>query len=264
MPALCCTSTRPPPNTPITPFSAKDKDEIARIVGERYEVDPEQAAQDYQEFMDKVNTLIGTVDLDPVTYLDMERVAPYSQKLTAPYRLDCALTYRVSQGADPRAAPTDRVTRELTTEEWETILDKAWDAGIPHVIFTGGEPTLRDDLPELVAHTEKTGLVSGLLTDGLKFTDKKYLNLVLNNGLDHVMVLADEDNKDFWKALKDLMDADIAVTVHATLTHKNHKTFPKLLERIAKEEVTRFPSAWMTRNFRTCWNPPATRRHRWA
>jgi organic radical activating enzyme len=216
----------------------KNPDEIAKIVAERYDVDPEQSLQDYREFMEKVETLISTEDLDPVTYLEMERVAPYSQKITAPYRLDCALTYQVSQGAEPSAAPTDRVTREMTTVEWKTVLKKAWEAGIPHIIFTGGEPTLREDLPELIAFTEDAGMVCGLLSDGLKFANKKYLNEVLNKGLDHVMLLADDQNKDFWKALKVLMAADIAVTVHATLTPENQKTFPKLIEKIAKEGVT--------------------------
>jgi MoaA/NifB/PqqE/SkfB family radical SAM enzyme len=81
-------------------------------------------------------------------------------------------------------------------------------------------------------------MVCGLLSDGLKFANKKYLNEVLNKGLDHVMLLADDQNKDFWKALKVLMAADIAVTVHATLTPENQKTFPKLIEKIAKEGVT--------------------------
>jgi organic radical activating enzyme len=220
-------------------ISGKSQDEIAKTVSERYDdVDLEQALQDYHEFMGKVETLILTEDLDPVTYLEMDRVAPYSQKLSAPYRLDCALTYQVSQDANQSAAPTDRVSREMTTAEWKTVLDKAWQAGIPHIIFTGGEPTLREDLPELIAFTEDAGMVCGLLTDGLKFAEKKYLTEILNKGLDHIMLLADDQNKDFWKALKALLAADIAVTVHATLTQENLKAFPKLLERIAKEGVT--------------------------
>lgn len=216
----------------------KNPQEIASLVAERYDVTPDQAASDLQEFMDKVNTLVSTEDLDPVTYLDMERVAPYSGKMSAPYRLDCALTYRLSPGAAGDAAPTERVARELSTEEWKTVLDKAWGAGIPHIIFTGGEPTLREDLPELIAYTEKTGLVSGLLTDGLKFVDKKYLILILQNGLDHIMLLADDGSRDFWKALKALIAVDIAVTVHATLTGENSKSFQKLLEKLSSEGVT--------------------------
>ena len=31
-------------------------------------------------------------------------------------------------------------------------MEKAWAAGILHITFTGGEPTLREDLPDLIAH----------------------------------------------------------------------------------------------------------------
>ncbi len=41
----------------------------------------------------------------------------------------------------------------------------------------------------------------------------------------------------FWSALKLLMPLDIAVSVHATLTHENRKTFNALLEKIAKTGV---------------------------
>ena len=32
------------------------------------------------------------------------------------------------------------------------ILDQLWELGVPHIIFTGGESTFRNDLPELIAH----------------------------------------------------------------------------------------------------------------
>ena len=45
--------------------------------------------------------------------LDFERVRPYDKSLTAPLRLDCALTYRLPPGADPISAPSKRVTRSF-------------------------------------------------------------------------------------------------------------------------------------------------------
>ena len=58
--------------------------------------------------------------------------------------MDLALTYRCNNdcahcyNARPRNSP------ELTTAEWKKILDRLWELGIPHVVFTGGEPTLRE------------------------------------------------------------------------------------------------------------------------
>ncbi|MDO9545981.1 MAG: radical SAM protein [Pelolinea sp.] len=213
-------------------------EDIPALVAARYDVSIGQAKRDMESFLDKVDTLVNTEDLDPVTYLDMERVAPYSQNISAPYRLDCALTYQVSAGAEASAAPTERVDRELSTEEWRQVLQNAFDAGIPHVIFTGGEPTLRDDLPDLIAVCEDLGVVCGLLTDGLKLSNKKYMELLLNKGLDHVMILCQAENKDFWKALNNLMPDDIAVTVHITLTDDNQNDISALLEKLAKQDVT--------------------------
>ena len=215
-----------------------DKASIPQKIAERYDISLETARKDFDAFMEKIDILVHTEDLDPVTYLDMERVAPYSQKLSAPYRLDCALTYHVSEGIKASVAPNERVTRELDIGEWKAILKKAWKSGIPHVIFTGGEPTLRADLPELIVEAEKLGLVSGLLSDGYKLSSKKYALDLLTKGLDHILLLANEEDERFWKALKVLMPQDIAVSVHATLTMKNKKTFPALLEKIAKAKVT--------------------------
>ena len=125
----------------------------------------------------------------------------------------------------------------MTTDEWCTILDKAWDAGIPHVTFTGGEATLRNDLPQLIARAEKNGQVCGLLTDGLKLADKKYLDELLQTGLDHILFMLQPDNADSWKALEVIMPEDIFVTVHLTLNANNVKDGRSILERLAKLEV---------------------------
>ena len=211
--------------------------DIPALIAGRYDVPIGEAKEDLDAFLGKIDTLIHTEDIDPVTYLDLERVEPYSQQLSAPYRLDCALTYQVSDGTDHRAAPTERVSKNLTTSEWKQLLANAQKAGIPHVNFTGGEPTLRPDLPDLILEAEELGVVCGLLTDGLKFADKKYMHTLLQNGMDHVMLLCQAENKTFWKALKNLMPEDIAVTVHVTLMSADAAETAALLEKLAKADV---------------------------
>jgi len=212
-------------------------EETARQVAKRYRISQAEAQKDYTDFRDRVQTLIHTPDLDPITFLDFERVAPHSHDLTAPLRLDCALTYRLPTGADASLAPTKRVDRELTTKEWQTIMDKAWAVGIPHITFTGGEPTLREDLPALIAHGEKIGQVTGLLSDGLKLADKAYLLTLLQTGLDHLLFILDPENNISWKALETVMPEDLYTTVHLTVTPQNVKKAEEILEKLAKLEV---------------------------
>jgi hypothetical protein len=87
-------------------IEGRNEEDIPPLIAARYDVSVGQAKRDMEEFLSKVDTLIHTEDLDPVTYLEMDRVAPYSQKISAPYRLDCALTYQVSAGMDAQEATT--------------------------------------------------------------------------------------------------------------------------------------------------------------
>jgi organic radical activating enzyme len=212
-------------------------EEAAKQIAERYRVSKGMALEDFQDFTDRIRTLISTPDLDPISFLDFERVPPHSADLTAPLRLDCALTYKLPRGTKAEYAPVKRADRELTTAEWQIVLDKAWRVGIPHVTFTGGEPTLRKDLPDLIAHAEKNGQVCGLLTDGLKLADKKYLDTLLQTGLDHLLFLLQPESKKSWDALKVIMPEDIFVTAHITVNKKNAKKLGAILERLAGLEV---------------------------
>lgn len=214
-----------------------EPEEAAQQIAARYRITKGMALEDFNDFIDRIQTLISTEDLDPVSYLDFELVQPHSADLNAPLRLDCALTYRLSADTQAEYAPAKRVDRELSTDEWRTILDKAWNAGIPHITFTGGEATLRDDLPDLIAHAEKNGQVCGLLTDGLKLADKEYLELLLQTGLDHILFMLQPENEKSWMALDVIIPQDIFVTVHLTLNKDNIQNAKETMEQLAKLEV---------------------------
>ncbi|MEN6408447.1 MAG: PqqD family peptide modification chaperone [Anaerolineaceae bacterium] len=214
------------------------EEEVVRSVSRRYNVQIDQARADFKDLSDRLRTFVTTPDLDPETYLSFERADPYSVQISAPYRLDCALTYRLSSGDPRKDAPIERVRREMLTEEWQTILQKAWDAGIPHVIFTGGEPTLRPDLPDLIRYAESLGLVSGLISDGLRLAETEFLHTLLQSGLDHLMLILHADEEESWEALRDVLSEDLFTTVHVTLTPHNVNEIPDILEKLAQMGVT--------------------------
>ncbi len=204
---------------------------VAELV-KRYRVESDVAAQDFSNFKERLETLIATPDLDPETFLDIDRVDIHSEASTSPMRLDCAVTYQVSDGASELYAPNDRVKRLLDTNEWKQILKNAWDAGIPHVVFTGGEPTLRPDMPELIKFTEEQGQVCGMITDGSRLTEKDFLHDILFSGLDHLMILLNPESEQSWEAVKDVINEDIFLTVHLTLSSKNLSSFEKYLFKL--------------------------------
>jgi hypothetical protein len=209
-------------------------EDAVKTVARRYGIPNAQAEADYTSLVDRLHTMINTPDLDPVAYLDFERVDPYSGALSAPYRIDCALTYRQQDAAADRYAPVQRVTRELKQAEWEIILKKAWDAGIPHVVFTGGEPSLRVDLIDLIMYASNLGMVTGLISDGLRLAERDYLHAVLQSGLDHLMLILYPNEEQSWEALRDTLAEDLAVTVHLTLTPQDNLEDGVLLDRLVK------------------------------
>ena len=206
-------------------------DDTARTLASRYKISRETAKLDSYHFRQKIHTLLETRDLDPVSVLDMSRQDPYSGAITAPYRLDCALTYRLPEKNNPDLAPHKRVDRELSTEEWFTIIGRAWNLGIPHLIFTGGEPTLREDLIPIIKRAEEIGQVTGLLTDGYKLIEKEFRNALLESGLDHLLFALSPMDKDSWIALQAILMEDLFTTVHITINPQVLPILPQTIDQ---------------------------------
>ena len=192
------------------------QDEALRQISLRYRIDRKQVGIDFEDIKTRIDSLINTPDIDPEIYLGFDRGTLYSAAISAPYRLDCALTSQ-SRGGGEKSALDVRVKNELTTLQWKSILEKAWAVGIPHVIFTGSEPTLRGDLPELIGFTQEIGQVSGLVTDGLSLVNQATLDSLLDKGLDHTIIVLDPEEENSWEGLRTVLAADIHVTVHLTL-----------------------------------------------
>jgi len=198
-------------------------DETARKMVKRYSVSFDEARNDYINFLDRIQILLETPDLDPISFLDFDRKRPFTGQISAPYRLDCAITYLVPDSDSIDYAPLDRVSEELSTDDWLIIIDKAWNAGIPHLVFTGGEPTFRTDLARMLLKAEENGQITGLVTDGLRFADNNYLEEILVTGLDYILLIFRPDIQESKVALMNLLGADIFVAVHLTLKEDNYE-----------------------------------------
>ena len=81
----------------------------------------------------------------------------------------------------------ERVNRELDTPTWLRVLGEAADLGVLQVHFSGGEPTLRRDLPRLVAHAAGLGLYTNLITAGVLLNEARLAELA-DAGLDHLQL----------------------------------------------------------------------------
>lgn len=223
-------------------------DQAVGIIKRRYRIAAEQALADYRQLSDQLAELTRPDGACPIHDLDLEVSAPFSARPSAPYRMDLALTYRCNNecshcyNARPRSYP------ELKTDDWKAILDRLWDQGIPHVVFTGGEPTLRDDLPELISHAEKNGQITGLNTNGRRLSNASYRDRLVDAGLDHVQITLESSDPDVhdrmvksrgaWKqtvsGIERALDSSLFIMTNTTMLRDNVSTLGDTLDFLAR------------------------------
>ena len=81
----------------------------------------------------------------------------------------------------------ERVKGEMTTAEWLRAIGEAAELGCMQVHFSGGEPTVRRDLEELVAGATEAGLYTNLITSGV-LLDAERIGKLVEAGLEHVQL----------------------------------------------------------------------------
>ena len=215
-------------------LEGKDVGTAVKEIKHRYKVSEGRAREDQEHLRDTILCLAVTDDVCPISYLDVQRIEPFDTPVSAPYRMDLALTYGCNADCGHCYVGRPRDMESLSTEEWKRVIDKLWDIGIPHVVFTGGEATLYPDLVELIRHAEDVGLVSGVLTNGIKLADEAYLQQLVDAGLDHIQItLESHDEKvhnqmvgaDAWKktvqGIKNAVATDVYTITNTTLTTLN-------------------------------------------
>jgi radical SAM protein with 4Fe4S-binding SPASM domain len=169
-------------------LEGRKEQEIVQAIRQKYRVDINQASNDLSTFNVQLDNLIRPDGACPIHDLELEMNMPFSARPTAPYRMDLAVTYRCNNDCAHCYNARERNFPELSTEQWFKIIDKLWELGVPHIVFTGGEATLRNDLLELIAHAESNGQITGLNTNARRLADMDYVQQLVKAGLDHVQI----------------------------------------------------------------------------
>ena len=81
----------------------------------------------------------------------------------------------------------EAASAELSTAEWKRVISEAADLGALQIHFSGGEPTARRDLEELVAAAAAAGLYTNLITAGVLLSRERLAALAAA-GLDHLQL----------------------------------------------------------------------------
>jgi len=131
----------------------------------------------------------------------------YGKYMSAPHRLDLMVSsmYKDEKWACNQKclhcyAANEKLSyeNELSKEDWFKIIDIAKKARIPQLTFTGGEPTLRNDLPDLIEHA--SWFVTRLNTNGVCLS-KDLCKKLYDASLDSVQITFYSSNSDIHNIL---------------------------------------------------------------
>lgn len=197
-------------------MQGKSESEILDLSLQRYKVEENLLNADLKRFDEEIITIVNNPDQAPLM-TDTGFESPGAELPSdIPLRVNLCLT-------DRWELQQSSVYDELSTEQWKGLIRKMFDSGIPQVIFMGGEPTLRSDLLELLQYTEDLGMVSGLLSASSRlYQNQDYLDSLLRNGLDHLILEFDPQSDQDSAKLQTIFDQDLFTCVRFPIHRRSN------------------------------------------
>ncbi|HEX6708439.1 MAG TPA: pyrroloquinoline quinone biosynthesis protein PqqE [Albitalea sp.] len=122
---------------------------------------------------------------------------PASPRPGPPLWLLAELTYRCPLHCVFCSNPLDYHAHrdELDTQTWFGVLDEARAMGAVQLGLSGGEPLLRRDLEEIVAHAHRLGFYTNLITSGIGLTEPR-ARALKDAGLDHIQLSFQDSSRE--------------------------------------------------------------------
>ena len=177
---------------------------------------------------------------EPEAAVGLLSLSDYAPEMTAPHRMDLMVSAMEKDGSWHcnqkclhcyAAGQPMGETPELSTEQWKTALALLRKANIPQVTFTGGEPTLRSDLVELVQAA--AWFVTRLNTNGRLLTpelcaglyeaslDSVQVTLYSAEGNIHNQLVGTNGFNDTVQGIRHAVEAGLIVSVNTPLCSLN-------------------------------------------
>ncbi|RZB30297.1 MAG: Fe-coproporphyrin III synthase [Desulfobacteraceae bacterium Eth-SRB1] len=140
---------------------------------------------------------------------------------------------------------------ELSTKEGKKLLDDLAQFGVPVILFSGGEPTIRKDLPELAAHAVEKGMRAVISTNGTLIS-QKMARILKEIGLSYVGISIDgmEEINDRFRGvngayksalegIENCKEAGIKVGLRFTINKLNAAEMPAIFKLLEEMDIPR-------------------------
>ena len=163
--------------------------------------------------------------------------------ITRQCNLKCRHCYAQAQGKKTKG--------ELTTQEGKKVLDDLSAYGAPVILFSGGEPVLRPDLPELAEYAVAKGMRAVISTNGTLIT-RDMAKIFKEIGLSYVGISLDgmETVNDRFRGvsgafaqalagIRNCREAGIKVGLRFTINRLNRDQVSPLFDLMKNEDIPR-------------------------
>ena len=140
---------------------------------------------------------------------------------------------------------------ELSTEEGKQLIDDLAGFGVPVILFSGGEPMVRKDLPELAGYAVKKGIRAVISTNGTLITPEK-ARILKDIGLSYVGVSLDgmEEIHDKFRGvtgayqkamegIRNCQEVGIKVGLRFTINKFNVDEIPAIFDLLEERDIPR-------------------------
>jgi pyrroloquinoline quinone biosynthesis protein E len=136
-----------------------------------------------------------------------------------------------------------KIDDQMQKEDWLRVMEEAREMGVVQIGFSGGEPLLNKDLPELVKKASGLGFYTNLITSGvgaeegivkkLKEAGLKNVQIGIQSSEKEIMTLL-TNNKTAYeqkiKFAKEVKEAGMQIVINATVHKLNIDHVDKIIE----------------------------------
>ena len=193
------------------------------------------------DLKDIIETIVDiSLGVEPNIEIGYMKLKDYGKHMKAPHRMDLMISsmmknnmWNCNQKCLHCYANTQEnaIVEELSTQQWKEIIDKLKKACIPQITFTGGEPTLRNDLVELVKYSEY--FVTRLNTNGVELSltlakdlydaslDSVQITLYSNTKEIHNLLIGSDKFDKTVQGIKNAIEAKLNVSINTPLCQIN-------------------------------------------
>jgi radical SAM protein with 4Fe4S-binding SPASM domain len=228
-----------------------DKVDTAAVVAQiatRHNVDPARVEADLEALLRSLSVLLSN---QPGCAPAVKQTPFGSHKRLYPVLAEIALTYRCQNRCTfcyASAPDRGRKVPTMSTAEVKAVIDKIVDqAHVPSLSFTGGEPTLRRDLAELVAYGRSRGMWMNLITNGIRCARPEFVKALAEAGLDSAQVSLEAGDAPTHdrvvgrtgafertvQGIRNLREAGIRVHTNTTINRHNRDALHSLIDLVA-------------------------------